>query len=75
MPIFCVSLLGCRDRTKCADVGEDFRECLHHKKEMDRMNAIADERARKQKAGEPVPALLVEDAAAGRLKLPWTNAK
>ena len=39
-----------------------------------RLNSIADERARKLKAGEPVPTLISEDAKAGRLDVPFTNA-
>ena len=27
------------DRTKCNELGEDFRECLHHKKEVRKLSA------------------------------------
>jgi len=47
-------------------------ECLHHKKEITRFNALVDERERKLKAGEPVPALVNQQVAKGEIKLPWT---
>lgn len=89
----------------CAELREDYVECLHHKKEarlahqrakgsrgshvtgacaselpkcvpqITRLNALSDERARKIKAGEPVPSTLTEDAKSGTFRLPFTNVK
>ena len=36
---------------------------------------MADERERKVKAGEALPATVTEQLKSGELKLPWTNAK
>jgi len=62
------------DRMKCGDLREDYMECLHHSKEVTRINALIAERTRKQKAGEPIPPTLVEEMAKGQLKVPFTKA-
>jgi len=54
---------------------EDYFECLHHKKEITRLNVLAAERSRKLKEGEPVPTTLHEDQKAGTFHLPFTNIK
>ena len=53
----------------CKDLHGDYMECLHHKKEVARLNAVTGERERKLRAGEPVPPTLAQDKAAGDLKL------
>ena len=50
-------------------------ECLHHKKEITRFNAINEEREKRIKAGEYVPPLVVDQINKGEVKVPWTNAK
>merc|ERR1711871_1605979 len=63
------------DKNKCMDLREDYMECLHHKKEISRFNELNEERIRKVKAGEPLPATVSEQLKKGEIKLPWTNAK
>jgi len=59
---------------KCKDLQEDYLECLHHKKEVNRFNALNETRRKKEAAGEPTPKLVSEQVASGELKVPWTNA-
>ena len=77
-PIF-LSLSECaassKNRDACDELRDDYMECLHHKKEVARLNAVTGERERKLRAGEPVPPTLAQDKAAGDLKLPWTKVK
>ena len=68
----CLTVNG--DATKCGDLREDYFECLHHSKEITRLNTMCKEYSRKQKAGEPLPPTLRESWAKGELKLPFTKA-
>uniref|UniRef100_A0A7S0J7U5 NADH dehydrogenase [ubiquinone] iron-sulfur protein 5 n=1 Tax=Calcidiscus leptoporus TaxID=127549 RepID=A0A7S0J7U5_9EUKA len=68
----CVAL---GDKSACAELRDDYYECLHHNKEIKRVNAINLERERKIKEGLPVPTSLTEDAKSGELKLPFTKAQ
>mmetsp|Transcript_4576 Transcript_4576/g.15003 ORF Transcript_4576/g.15003 Transcript_4576/m.15003 type:complete len:93 (-) Transcript_4576:372-650(-) len=61
--------------SECGELREDYLECLHHKKEINRLNALSAERNRKLKEGEQVPTTLHEDQKAGNLHLPFTNIK
>ena len=75
-PIF-LSLSECaassKNRDACDELRDDYMECLHHKKEVARLNAVTGERERKLRAGEPVPPTLAQDKAADDLKMPWTK--
>jgi len=63
-----------RDQSKCTDLREDYMECLHHKKEITRLNALVAEREKKIAAHQPVPPLVGDQIKSGEIKLPWTNA-
>ena len=62
------------DSSACKDLREDYMECLHHKKEITRFNALQEERVKKMKAGEAVPPLASQQLKKGEIKLPWTTA-
>ena len=60
-------------RAACKEFRDDYMECLHHNKEILRLNAMDAELSRKKAAGESIPTLLAEDVARGEMKLPYTN--
>jgi NADH dehydrogenase (ubiquinone) Fe-S protein 5 len=56
---------------ECKDNRDDYIECLHHRKEMGRMRAVADEvRRRNALPEEPAPAVADELAPAGTTQTP-----
>mmetsp|Transcript_47528 Transcript_47528/g.107137 ORF Transcript_47528/g.107137 Transcript_47528/m.107137 type:complete len:93 (-) Transcript_47528:355-633(-) len=63
------------DRNACSEMREDYMECLHHKKETQRLNKMAGERARKIAAHQDVPETLIEQIGKGAVKVPFTNVK